>query len=107
MSRERWVTKDGVSSNGAEARNNILKQSFRSYGYISPKWSQLALNELSYLGNVRFVPELKELLTSGGSKTVGLGDFHCSKGDSNPHTLRHYHLKVACLPIPPSERVCM
>lgn len=107
MSRERWVSKDGVSSNGAEARNNILKQSFRSYGYISPKWSQLALNELSFLGNVRFVPELKDLLTLGGSKTVGFGDFHCSKGDSNPHTLRHYHLKVACLPIPPSERVCM
>lgn len=82
MSRERWVSKDGVSSNGAEARNNILKQSFRSYGYISPKWSQLALNELSFLGNVRFVPELKDLLTFGGSKTVGFGDFLCSKGDS-------------------------
>lgn len=82
MSRERWVSKDGVSSNGAEARNNILKQSFRSYGYIYPKWSQLALNELSFLGNVRFVPELKDLLTFGGSKTVGFGDFLCSKGDS-------------------------
>ncbi|MCW7472186.1 hypothetical protein [Leptospira levettii] len=81
LSRERWVTKEGVSSNGAEARNNILKQSFRSYGYISPKWSQLALSELSFLGNVRFVPELKELLTLGGSKTVGFGDFHCSKAD--------------------------
>ncbi len=78
LSRERWVTKEGVSSNGAEARNNILKQSFRSYGYISPKWSQLALSELSFLGNVRFVPELKELLTLGGSKTVGFGDFHYS-----------------------------
>lgn len=105
MSKERWVTKDGVSSNGAEARNNILKQSFRSYGYISPKWSQLALSELSFLGNVRFVPELKELFTLGGTQNVGFSDFLCSKGDSNPHTLRHYHLKVACLPIPPSERV--
>ncbi|PJZ86683.1 hypothetical protein CH368_20785, partial [Leptospira levettii] len=46
MSRERWCTKEGVSSNGAEARNNILKQSFRSYGYVSPKWSQLYLNEI-------------------------------------------------------------
>jgi len=29
MSRERWVTKEGVSSNIAEGRNNILKQAFR------------------------------------------------------------------------------
>lgn len=27
----------------------------------------------------------------------------CSGGDSNPHTLRHKHLKLACLPIPPPE----
>ena len=26
LSRERWITKEGVSSNGAEARNNLLKQ---------------------------------------------------------------------------------
>lgn len=107
MSRERWVTTEGVSSNGAEARNNILKQSFRSYGYISPKWSQLYLTEISLLGNIRFVPELRNFLGLGESRFVGLRDFYCSKGDSNPHTLRHYHLKVACLPIPPSERVCM
>lgn len=62
LSRERWVTKEGVSSNGAEARNNILKQSFRSYGFISPKWSQLYLNEISFLGNVRFSPDLREIL---------------------------------------------
>lgn len=107
MSRERWVTTEGVSSNGAEARNNILKQSFRSYAYISPKWSQLYLTEISLLGNLRFVPELRNLLCFGESQSVGLRDILCSKGDSNPHTLRHYHLKVACLPIPPSERVCM
>ncbi|WP_341476201.1 hypothetical protein, partial [Leptospira levettii] len=72
LSRERWVTKEGVSSNGAESRNNILKQSFRSYGYVSPKWSQLYLDEISLLGNVRFVPELRNLLSLGDSDFVGI-----------------------------------
>ncbi|PJZ36661.1 hypothetical protein CH354_13905 [Leptospira levettii] len=68
MSRERWITKEGVSSNGAEARNNILKQSFRSYSYISPKWSQLYLDEMSLLGNVRYSEPLRKLLL--GSREV-------------------------------------
>ncbi|WP_245918615.1 transposase, partial [Leptospira ellinghausenii] len=68
LSRERWVTKEGVSSNGAEARNNILKQSFRSYGYVSPKWSQVYLDEISFLGNVRFAPELRSILLGGEEK---------------------------------------
>lgn len=72
LSRERWITKDGVTSNSAEARNNILKQSFRSYGYISPQWSQLYLNEISFLGNVRFDEELRGLLL--GREAVGEGD---------------------------------
>lgn len=104
MSRERWVTKQSVTSNGAEARNNILKQSFRSYGYISPKWSKCYLEEFSFLANVKYAEPLRELLTGS---SVSEGYNLCSKGDSNPHTLRHYHLKVACLPIPPSEQVCM
>lgn len=74
LSRERWVTKEGVSSNGAEARNNILKQSFRSYGYVSPKFSQLYLDEISFLGNVRFVPELRSLLSLGEVNFVGIGN---------------------------------
>jgi len=69
LSRERWVTKEGVSSNGAEARNNILKQSFRSYHYISPKWSQLYLDEMSFLGNVRYSEGLRNLLL--GSREEG------------------------------------
>ncbi|GBF49465.1 hypothetical protein LPTSP4_09780 [Leptospira ryugenii] len=69
LSRERWVTKEGVSSNGAEARNNILKQSFRSYHYISPKWSQLYLDEMSFLGNVRYAEGLRSLLL--GSREEG------------------------------------
>lgn len=76
------MTKEGVSSNGAEARNNLLKQSFRSYGFLSFKWGQLALDEISFIGNVRLVPELKNLLSLGDSKNVGFGDYHCSKGDS-------------------------
>lgn len=70
LSRDRWVTKEGVSNNGAESRNNILKQSFRSYGYISPQYSQLYLNELSFLGNVRFKPELRNLLNLGDEAFV-------------------------------------
>ncbi|BDA78593.1 transposase [Leptospira kobayashii] len=72
LSRERWITKDGVSSNGAEARNNTLKQSFRSYHYISPKWSQLYLDEISFLGNLRYSEGLKKLLLD--DTDVGLGD---------------------------------
>ena len=68
LSRERWITKQGVSSNGAEARNNLLKQSFRSYSYVSPKWSQLYLDEISFLGNVRFSEGLKSLLLGSGGE---------------------------------------
>ncbi|MDZ4725718.1 MAG: hypothetical protein SH817_06155 [Leptospira sp.] len=68
LSRERWITKQGVTSNGAEARNNLLKQSFRSYSYVSPKWSQLYLDEISFLGNVRFSEGLKSLLLGSGGE---------------------------------------
>ena len=76
LSRERWITKEGVSSNGAEARNNLLKQSFRSYNYISPKWSQLYLDELAFLGNVRFCEPLRKVLfgQDADSELVALGD---------------------------------
>ena len=30
---------------------------------------------------------------------------HCSRQDSNLHARRHSHLKAACLPIPPRERL--
>lgn len=73
LSRERWITKEGVSSNGAEARNNLLKQSFRSYSYISPKWSQLYLDEISFLGNVRFSEPLRKLLLGGRGESEGSG----------------------------------
>ncbi|MCG6140666.1 transposase [Leptospira mtsangambouensis] len=95
MSRERWVTKEGVSSNGAEARNNILKQSFRSYGYISPKWSQLYLTEISLLGNIRFVPELRNLLGFGESRFVGLRDFYYSQENLTHKTENYNYLPLS------------
>jgi hypothetical protein len=85
LSRERWITKEGVSSNGAEARNNLLKQSFRSYNYISPKWSQLYLDELAFLGNVRFCEPLKKVLfgQNADSELVALGDKDYSRCNKN------------------------
>jgi hypothetical protein len=65
MSRERWVTKEGVSSNISEGRNNILKQAFRSYYYVSPKWSQVYLDELSFFGNLRYEDDLAKLFFTG------------------------------------------
>lgn len=84
MSRERWVTKEGVSSNGAEARNNVLKQSFRSYGYITPKYSQLYLEEISFLGNVRFSSELKNLLSFGENDLWGKVNPTARRGTRTP-----------------------
>jgi hypothetical protein len=85
LSRERWITKEGVSSNGAEARNNLLKQSFRSYNYISPKWSQLYLDELAFLGNVRFCEPLRKVLfgQDADSELVALGDKDYSRCNKN------------------------
>jgi len=85
LSRERWITKQGVTSNGAESRNNLLKQSFRSYSYISPKWSQLYLDEISFLGNVRFAEGLKELLLGRGEErgVVRERDTNCGRRDLN------------------------
>ena len=28
----------------------------------------------------------------------------CRGRDSNPHSIRHYHLKIACLPVPPPRQ---
>ena len=100
LSRERWITKEGVSSNGAEARNNLLKQSFRSYNYISPKWSQLYLDELAFLGNVRFCEPLRKVLfgQDADSELVALGDKDYSRCNKNnyvytPLTLEERNLE--------------
>lgn len=125
MSRERWVTREGVCSNIAEGRNNILKQAFRSYYYVSPKWSQVYLDELSFLGNLRFEKGLARLLFTGsysgeesrasytsdrddvGSSRVCLEQFvgrsyeKCGRRDLNPHAFRRQNLNLVRLPISP------
>ncbi|MCZ8157220.1 MAG: transposase [Leptospira sp.] len=88
LSRERWVSKEGVTSNIAEGRNNLLKGSFRSYGYISPKWSQAYLSEISFYGNLRFEEGLARLLftgfgESGDASIVGKSDALCGRRDLN------------------------
>jgi hypothetical protein len=62
------------------------------------------------------LPQDEELLESGGGMNFKSGkprtarqqetfncggEFWCAWQDLNLHGLRHYHLKVACLPIPP------
>ena len=53
FSRDRW-SHNGISSNVAEGNNTLLKRSFKSYVWINPKYSQLYLNEYSFLGNLRY-----------------------------------------------------
>ncbi|TDY71357.1 hypothetical protein CLV96_0319 [Leptospira meyeri] len=62
MSRERWITKQGVTSNSAEAKNALIKGSFKAYQYITPRLSKLYMDEFSFLSNVRFAEHLRELL---------------------------------------------
>ena len=41
------------------------------------------------------------------SQTLAItGVSWCEKGDSNPHTLRHKILNLACLPVPPLSQFC-
>src|SRR5690606_19018550 len=42
---------------------------------------------------------------TGPARTQALSDW-CGRWDSNPYTLRHYPLKIACLPIPPLPQNC-
>ncbi|NCN11204.1 MAG: transposase [Leptospira sp.] len=96
MSRERWVTKEGVSSNIAEGRNNILKQAFRSYYYVSPKWSQVYLDELSFLGNLRYNKDLARLFFTGSY--VEGEEITCSGYTVN----KHFSLKKSASLVKPS-----
>jgi len=59
-SRQRW-SKNGIHNNVAEGNNGILKRGFKAYGWINPKYSQLYLNEFSFLGNLRHY-DLEDLL---------------------------------------------
>ncbi|AFM10697.1 hypothetical protein Turpa_0034 [Turneriella parva DSM 21527] len=52
-SRGRW-SKNGIHTQVAEGRQGILKRAFRSYGWLNPKYSTLALNEFTAIGNLRY-----------------------------------------------------
>ena len=41
----------------------------------------------------------------GSEETVSWKGCPCGRGDLNPHARKHYHLKVACLPIPPPPQL--
>ena len=52
----------------------------------------------------RFLLSLQSLMVLAEIKKPGRSCpvfLFCERGDSNPHRLPHYHLKVARLPIPP------
>ncbi|MBX3722243.1 MAG: transposase [Turneriella sp.] len=59
-SRGRW-SKNGVHNNVAEGNQAVIKQAFRAYRWIDPKYSQLYLNEFTMLRNLRYF-ELDDLL---------------------------------------------
>ncbi|WP_244243578.1 transposase [Leptospira andrefontaineae] len=50
FARNRW-SKNGVHNQVAEGNQRVLKTAFASYGYIKPKYSQLYLNEFSFIKN--------------------------------------------------------
>ncbi|WP_373880510.1 transposase [Leptospira sp. id769339] len=50
FARNRW-SKNGVHNQVAEGNQRVLKTAFASYGYIKPEYSQLYLNEFSFIKN--------------------------------------------------------
>ena len=51
--RNRWVTEYGVNNNVAEGLNSVLKKYVSGYGWFKPEYSQLYLNEFSFLKSMR------------------------------------------------------
>ncbi|MFB5652329.1 transposase [Leptospira wolffii] len=74
--RNRW-SKNGVHNQVAEGNHRVLKTAFASYGYIQPKYSQLYLNEFSFIKNAN-VFGLDVLLESVS------GDDACLSRDRSP-----------------------
>jgi len=52
-SRRRFQ-QNGIHTQAAEGRQGALKSAFRSYRYIRPQYSQLYLNEYSFLGALKY-----------------------------------------------------
>lgn len=48
FARNRW-SKNGVHNQVAEGNQRVLKTAFAAYGYITPKYSQMYLNEFSFI----------------------------------------------------------
>ena len=94
FARNRWSRK-GVHNQVAEGNNGVLKTAFRSYRWISPRYSQLYLNEFAALRNLQHF-DLKDLVGENGLNKYrgnkqrnpnlrGFDMVNCSKGDLNPH----------------------
>ena len=64
FSRERW-SKNGIHCQAAESQNNKIKRAFKNYVYIRPQYSQLYLNEYSFIGNLKYY-NLEELSIEKG-----------------------------------------
>lgn len=52
-SKNRWSYL-GINSNTAEGNQAKLKKAFSAYGWVNPKYSQLYLDEYTFLGNLRY-----------------------------------------------------
>ena len=62
-SRERY-SKNGIHCQVAEGLNGLIKKHFSAYTWVNPKYSQLYLNEYSFMRNLKFYG-LEELLPNG------------------------------------------
>ncbi|TGM99462.1 transposase [Leptospira dzoumogneensis] len=70
--RNRW-SKNGVHNQVAEGNHRVLKTAFASYGYIRPEYSQLYLNEFSFIKNANVF---------GLDVLVGEGEGSCLSRDA-------------------------
>jgi len=68
FNRDRW-SKNGINCQVAEGNNGLIKKNFSAYVYIKPKYSQLYLNEYSFLGNLRYF-SLDDLLPDETKSTT-------------------------------------
>ena len=82
FARNRW-SKNGVHNQVAEGNHRVLKTAFASYGYITPKYSQLYLNEFSFIKNAN-VFGLDVLVESvSGGDTCLSGDAFLSGAEAH------------------------
>ncbi|WP_420844320.1 hypothetical protein [Leptospira mayottensis] len=54
LAKNRWC-KDGVHNQVAEGNHRLVKAAFSAYGYIRPEFSQLYLDEFSFLKNANVI----------------------------------------------------